>query len=87
MTSGLVDCMAHLDFVKIFGFRPTKDLSDLLEGVLTDIRSANLAMELSTAGWRKSVGELYPATKLFGAEWRKQFRYYSIGWLFVCAPG
>ena len=21
--SGLVDCMAHLDLVKIFGFRPT----------------------------------------------------------------
>ena len=29
MMSGLVDCIAHLDFVKIFGFRPTKDLSDL----------------------------------------------------------
>jgi histidinol-phosphatase (PHP family) len=58
--SGLVDCMAHLDLVKIFGFRPTKDLDDLLETVLSEIQRADLAMELSTAGWRKPVGELYP---------------------------
>ena len=31
--SGLVDCMAHLDLVKIFGFRPTKDLSAVLDAV------------------------------------------------------
>ncbi|MGI8890718.1 MAG: histidinol-phosphatase HisJ family protein [Chthoniobacterales bacterium] len=58
--SGLVDCMSHLDLVKIFGFRPTKDLSGLLDAVLDAIRHANLALELSTAGWRKPVKELYP---------------------------
>ena len=59
--SGLVDCMSHLDLVKLFGFRPTQDLSELLEGVLSEIRSHDLAMELSTAGWRKPVDELYPS--------------------------
>ena len=63
-TSGLVDCMAHLDLVKIFGFRPTTDLGDLLEAVLSEIHGANLAMELSTAGWRKPVGELYPSDEI-----------------------
>ena len=63
-TSGLVDCMAHLDLVKIFGFRPTNDLGDLLEAVLSEIHGANLAMELSTAGWRKPVGELYPSDEI-----------------------
>ena len=63
-TSGLVDCMAHLDLVKIFGFRPTTDLDDLLEAVLSEIQGANLAMELSTAGWRKPVGELYPSDEI-----------------------
>jgi histidinol-phosphatase (PHP family) len=53
--------MAHLDLVKIFGFRPTRDLSKVVDAVLTEIRHANLAMELSTAGWRKPVGELYPS--------------------------
>ena len=62
--SGLVDCMAHLDLVKIFGFRPTNDLGDLLEAVLSEIHGANLAMELSTAGWRKPVGELYPSDEI-----------------------
>ena len=58
--SGLVDCMAHLDLVKIFGFRPTNDLSDVVEAVLSEIKKADLALELSTAGWRKPVNELYP---------------------------
>jgi histidinol-phosphatase (PHP family) len=60
-TSGLIDCMSHLDLVNIFGFRPRKDLSDLLDAVLSEIRAAGLAMELSTAGWRKPVNELYPS--------------------------
>jgi histidinol-phosphatase (PHP family) len=63
-TSGLVDCMAHLDLVKIFGFRPAKDFSDVLDAVLSEIRDANIAMELSTAGWRKPVGELYPSDEI-----------------------
>ncbi len=62
--SGLFDCVAHLDLVKIFGFRPTKDLGSVLAGVLTEIKNANLAMELSTAGWRKPVGELYPSDEI-----------------------
>lgn len=62
--SGLVDCMAHLDLVKIFGFRPTNDFSDLLEAVLSEIHAAKLALELSTAGWRKPVGELYPSDEI-----------------------
>jgi len=56
--------MAHLDLVKIFGFRPTNDLTDVIEAVLSEIRGANLAMELSTAGWRKPVGELYPSDEI-----------------------
>ncbi len=59
--SGLVDCMSHLDLVKIFGFRATKDLRPMLESLLSEIKNADLAMELSTAGWRKPVGELYPS--------------------------
>ena len=62
--SGLVDCMAHLDLVKIFGFRPTSDLGDLLDLVLSEIRAAGLTLELSTAGWRKPVGELYPSDEI-----------------------
>jgi enoyl-CoA hydratase len=68
--SGLVDCMSHLDLVKIFGFRPTRDFADVFDATLTTIRKANLAMELSTAGWRKPVNELYPSDELI-----RQFLY------------
>ena len=50
--------------MKIFGFRPTNDFSDLLDAVLSEIHATNLAMELSTAGWRKPVGELYPSDEI-----------------------
>jgi len=62
--SGLVDCMSHLDLVKIFGFRPTRNFTDMFDATLTTIRKANLAMELSTAGWRKPVNELYPSDEI-----------------------
>ena len=62
--SGLVDCLSHLDLVKIFGYRPTHPFSDVLDTVLDEIQSADLALELSTAGWRKPVGELYPSDEI-----------------------
>ncbi len=73
--SGLIDCLAHLDLVKIFGFRPTKNLGELLDAVLCEIRDANLAMELSTAGWRKPVGELYPSDEIIRAAIEKEIPF------------
>jgi histidinol-phosphatase (PHP family) len=59
--SGLVDCLAHLDLVKIHGHRPCTPIAELVDETLELIRSRNLAIELSTAGWRKPVQELYPS--------------------------
>lgn len=59
--SGLVDCLAHIDLIKIHGHRPTAAITDLIGETLDLIRSRDLAIELSTAGWRKPVNELYPA--------------------------
>src|SRR5205814_10678712 len=50
--SGLVDCLAHLDLVKIHGHRPRAPVTKLVEETLELIRARNLAIELSTAGWR-----------------------------------
>jgi len=44
LESGLVDCMAHLDLVKIFGFRPTQNFDELLDAVLSEIREVDLAL-------------------------------------------
>ena len=62
--SGVIDCLAHLDLIKIHGHRPARDVLTLVEPVLQSIRSLGLAMEISTAGWRKPVGEIYPEKKV-----------------------
>jgi histidinol-phosphatase (PHP family) len=60
----LVDCLSHLDLVKIHGHRPAADIRSLVSETLEFIRSRDLAIELSTAGWRKPVGELYPSDEI-----------------------
>jgi histidinol-phosphatase (PHP family) len=62
--SGLVDCLAHLDLIKIHGHRPCGELAPLVKDTLDLIRDRNLAIELSTAGWRKPVDELYPSDEI-----------------------
>ncbi|MDD9899009.1 MAG: histidinol-phosphatase HisJ family protein [Candidatus Melainabacteria bacterium] len=63
-SSGLVDSMAHLDLIKIFKFFPTEDLTELYHEVLDLIKAKDLSMEISTAGLRKPIREIYPETKL-----------------------
>jgi histidinol-phosphatase (PHP family) len=62
--SGLVDCLAHLDLVKIHGHRPAADVRALAGETLELIAARGLAIEFSTAGWRKPVNELYPSDDL-----------------------
>ncbi|MGD9897168.1 MAG: histidinol-phosphatase HisJ family protein [Candidatus Methylacidiphilaceae bacterium] len=57
---GWIDCLAHLDLIKIFGFRPKTGFQGYFEEILVLAREKNLALEISTAGWRKPVGEAYP---------------------------
>jgi histidinol-phosphatase (PHP family) len=59
--TGLVNCLAHLDLIKIHGHRPNARIEGLVSETLDFIRERNLAIELSTAGWRKPVNELYPS--------------------------
>ncbi len=59
--SGLADVLAHPDLVKIFGRRPAPGVVDVChEDAATAIAEAGVAVEVSTAGLRKPVGELYP---------------------------
>lgn len=62
--SGLVDCLAHIDLVKIHGHRPRGDVPALAAETFDFVRARALAIELSTAGWRKPVDELYPSDDL-----------------------
>jgi histidinol-phosphatase (PHP family) len=64
VATGLVDCLAHFDLIKIHGHRPTADIGTLVNETLEFIRARNLPIELSTAGWRKPVNELYPSNSI-----------------------
>ena len=62
--SGLVDCLSHLDLIKIHGHRPRAEIDLFVGDTLDFIQSRGIAIELSTAGWRKPVNELYPSDQI-----------------------
>jgi histidinol-phosphatase (PHP family) len=65
--SGLFDIAAHPDLVKYWGDAsrtPPGDLRRYYEPAVEGIAEAGIAVEVSTAGLRKPVGELYPARAL-----------------------
>jgi histidinol-phosphatase (PHP family) len=65
VSRGHIDCLAHLDLVKIHGLSPAGyDPAQLFRPILEIARQAGLAIEASTAGWRKAVGEQYPHTSI-----------------------
>jgi histidinol-phosphatase (PHP family) len=59
--SGSVDVLAHPDLAKIFRRLPEPEVLAELHGQLADAAAdAGVAVEVSTAGLHKPVGELYP---------------------------
>ena len=62
--TGLYDVLAHPDLVKHWGGRrpfPEGDLRRFYDLAMEGIAESGIAIELSTAGLRKPVGELYPS--------------------------
>jgi histidinol-phosphatase (PHP family) len=62
--SGLFDVLAHPDLVKVWGRgRPTpqRDPRFYYEPAVEAIAESGIAVEVSTAGLRKPIGEIYPA--------------------------
>lgn len=65
--SGLFDVLAHPDLVKVWGRgrpRPERDPRFHYEPLAEAVAETKVAVEVSTAGMRKPVGELYPAPAL-----------------------
>ncbi len=62
--SGLYDIVAHPDLVKVWGPsrpRPDGDLRRYYEPAVDAFAETGVAVELSTAGWRKPAAEQYPS--------------------------
>jgi histidinol-phosphatase (PHP family) len=61
---GLFDILAHPDLVKVWGRGrplPERDPRHYYEPAVEAIAASGIAVEVSTAGLRKPVGELYPS--------------------------
>jgi histidinol-phosphatase (PHP family) len=62
--SGLYDILSHPDLVKVWGPArpmPERDVRFFYEPAIEAIAASGIAVEISTAGLRKPVGEIYPA--------------------------
>jgi histidinol-phosphatase (PHP family) len=64
--SGLFDVLAHPDLVKYWGpaRAPERDPRFYYEPAVEAVAETGVAVEVSTAGLRKPVGEIYPAPAL-----------------------
>jgi len=65
--SCLFDFLAHPDLVKKFGHKPAGDLSHFYHDALDAIAEAGATLEVSTAGLRKEVHEIYPSREFLEA--------------------
>jgi histidinol-phosphatase (PHP family) len=61
--SGACDVLAHPDLIKVTGRRPESP-QEWWDRLAESAAASGVAAELSSAGWRKPVGEQYPAEPL-----------------------
>ncbi len=59
--SGLFDIIGHVDLVKKFGHRATKDISSDIENTAKVFKETGVTVEINTSGLRKPVAEIYPS--------------------------
>ena len=63
-TSKLFDIVGHIDLIKVFGHKPSKNIKDIAKNAIKAIKKSNMAIEINTSGLRKKVKELYPGNEL-----------------------
>lgn len=59
--SGAFQILGHFDLVKKFGHRAVRDFRGIVARLARIIARRDMAVEINTAGFRKPVGEAYPA--------------------------
>jgi len=65
--SGMFDIIGHPDLIKKFGHRPPADsirVKEAIESMLQTVKQADVALEISSAGLRKPVAEVYPQQQI-----------------------
>ncbi|MGE4398722.1 MAG: histidinol-phosphatase [Campylobacterales bacterium] len=65
--SGHFNIVGHMDLLKVFNFKPSKDTVKLGRYALDEIKKAGMAIEINASGLRKPVAEQYPSNELLSA--------------------
>jgi histidinol-phosphatase (PHP family) len=65
--TGLFDVLTHFDLPKKHGHRPGSPRRESEAAAIDAAREAGIAVEISSAGLRKPVGEAYPEPRLLSA--------------------
>lgn len=60
VSSKLFDIIAHPDFVKVFNFKPKRNIKQLYLKTIKKISKNNICIEVNSAGLREAVNEIYP---------------------------
>ena len=58
------DIVGHLDLIKIFKFKPKKDIKQIAKNALLQIKKSNMTIELNSAGFRKPIAQQYPSNEI-----------------------
>ncbi len=62
--SELFQIVGHLDLIKVFNFKPKKDVRLIAKNALLAIKKSGMVIEINAAGLRKPVQEVYPSQEL-----------------------
>lgn len=62
--SGYFDIVGHTDLIKIFGYKPKIDMTDVFLNTVKVFKENNMCVEVNTRGLRKACREIYP-NKIF----------------------
>ena len=62
--SGYFNIVGHIDLIKVFNFKPKKDIKSIAKNAIKAIKNAGMAVEINTAGLRKPVAEQYPSRQI-----------------------
>ena len=62
--TGYFNIVGHIDLIKVFNFKPKKDIKTVAKDAIKAIKKAGMAVEINVAGVRKPVNELYPSRQI-----------------------
>ncbi|MBF8295414.1 MAG: Histidinol-phosphatase [Bacteroidetes bacterium] len=62
--SGMFDIISHCDIVKKFGSFASKRVDELTREAMTQIKKADICIEINTSGLRKPEKETYPGERI-----------------------